>query len=134
VTKATLGNTTQMVQTLQAETREYLRDHYKTRVWALRPKRINDICYSDTFFSSTVSIRGYKCFQMFAFKHSKFNVIKLMRCEAQAPEAYEDLIREHGAPNRTVTDNAKVLTGHKWTSINRCYCIESGFTVSHHQH
>jgi len=73
VTKATLGNTTQMVQTLQAETQEYLRDHYKTRVWALRPKRINDICYSDTFFSSTVSIRGYKCFQMFAFKHSKFN-------------------------------------------------------------
>jgi len=134
VTAATLGNTTQMVQTLQAETREYLRDHYKTRVWALRPKRINDICYSDTFFSSTVSIRGYKCFQMFAFKHSKFNVIKLMRREAQAPEAYKDLIREHGAPNRTVTDNAKVLTGHKWTSINRRYCIESGFTVPHHQH
>jgi len=42
---------------------------------------------------------------MFAFKHSKFNVIKLMRREAQAPEAYEDLIREHGAPNHTVTDN-----------------------------
>jgi len=57
-----------------------------------------------------------------------------MRREAQAPKAYEDLICEHGAPNRTVTDNAKVLTGHKWTSINRRYCIESGFTVPHHQH
>jgi hypothetical protein len=30
VTEATLGNTTQMVQTLQTETREYLQDHYKT--------------------------------------------------------------------------------------------------------
>ena len=29
VTEATLSNTTQMVQTLQAETREYMRDHYK---------------------------------------------------------------------------------------------------------
>jgi len=27
-----------------------------------------------------------------------------------------------------------VLTGHKWTSINHRYCIESGFTVPHHQH
>ena len=134
VTEATLSNTTQMVQTLQAETREYMRDHYKTRVWALRPRRINDTCYSDTFFSSTVSIRGFKCFQMFAFKRSKFDAIKLMRREAQAPEAYEDIIREFGAPNKTVTDNAQVLTGHKWTSINRRYCIETGLTVPHHQH
>ena len=52
VTKTTLINTTQMVQTLQAETREYMRDHYKTRVWALRPHRINEVMYSDTFFAS----------------------------------------------------------------------------------
>ncbi len=57
-----------------------------------------------------------------------------MRREANAPEAYEDTIRTIGAPNKTVTDNAKVLTGHKWTSINRKYCIESGLTVPHHQH
>jgi hypothetical protein len=87
-----------MVQTLQAETREYLRDHYKTRVWALRPRRINDVCYSDTFFAAVLSIRGFKCFQLFAFKKSKLNVFKLMKREANAPEAYEDVIREFGAP------------------------------------
>ena len=134
VTGKTLANTTQMVQTLQAETREYLRDHYKTRVWALRPRRINDVCYSDTFFAAVLSIRGFKCFQLFAFKKSKLNVFKLMKREANAPEAYEDVIREFGAPNKTVTDNAQVLTGTKWTSINRRYCIESGYTVPHHQH
>ena len=37
VTRQTIQNTTQLVQTLQAETREYMRDHYKTRVWALHP-------------------------------------------------------------------------------------------------
>jgi len=81
VAEATLKHTTQMVQTLQAETREYLRDHHKTCVWALRPQRINDVCYSDTFFSAVVSICGFKCFQMFAFKYS------MMRRESQASEA-----------------------------------------------
>ena len=57
-----------------------------------------------------------------------------MRRKSQAPESYEDVIRHHGAPNRTVTDNAKELICHKWTSINWKYCIESGFTVPHHQH
>ena len=57
-----------------------------------------------------------------------------MRREAEAPGAYEDFIREIGAPNKTVTDNAKVLTGNRWVSINRRYCIESGLSVPHHQH
>ena len=57
-----------------------------------------------------------------------------MRKEANAPEAYEDLIRIIGAPSKTVTDNASVLTGVIWTNINRKYCIETRLTVSHHQH
>ena len=107
-TSATLNNTTQLVQSLQAETREYMRDYYKTRVWALKPNRINDVLYSDTFFSSILSIRKFRCFQLFAFKKTKLTTIRLMRRESQAPEAYEDVIREIGAPNRTVTDNAQV--------------------------
>ena len=133
-TKSTLNNTTQMVQTLQAESREYLRDYYKTRVWSLKPHRINDVCYSDTFFSSFTSIRGFKCFQLFAFKDSKFTKAKLMKREAQAPEMYEDIIRQYGAPNKCVTDNAKVCKGKRWTSINRWFCIETGLSVPHHQH
>ena len=133
-TKATMLHCTSFVKTLQAETREYMRDHYKTRVFATRPRRINDVCYSDTFFSSLRSIRGYKCFQLFAFKLSKFDKVILMKREACAPTAYEDLIRSIGAPNKTVTDNASVLTGVTWTNINRKYCIETGLTVPHHQH
>ena len=123
-----------MVQTLQAESREYLRNYYKTRVWSLRPHRINDVCFSDTFFSSFISIRGYKSFQLFAFKKSKFIKIKLMKREAEAPEQYEDIIRTYGAPNKCVTDNAKVCTGKRWTAINRKFCIETGLSVPHHQH
>ena len=111
-----------------------MRDHYRTRAWILRPCRINDVIYSDTYFSSICSIRGYNCYQLFVFKYSKFDRIHLMRREVSDPEAYEDTIRTIGAPNKTVTDNTKELTGIKWTSINRKYCIESGVTVPHRQH
>ena len=58
VTNATLNHNTNMVQNVQAKTREYMRNHYKIRVWALRPRRIDDVMYSDTFFSNITSIRG----------------------------------------------------------------------------
>lgn len=134
VTHNTLCNTSQMVQTLQSETSEYMRDYYKTRVWALRPKRINDTCYTDTFHSSVCSIRGYKYIQMFAFKSSGLDEARLMRKESQASDVYEDVIRHIGAPNRLVSDNARTLNvSSKFTAINRRYCIETGFTVPHHQ-
>ena len=129
VIKATLENTTNLIQTLQTKTREYMRDNYRTRVWALRPRHIDNVLYSDTFFSYVCAIRGYKYFQMFAFKHSKFERIHLMWREANAPKAYEDNTRSVGSPNKTVMDNASVLTGLKWTSVNYIYCIESGLTV-----
>ena len=42
-----------------------------------------------------------------------------MKTEAEAPDKYEDSIRHYGAPNKCVTDNAKVCTGKRWTAINR---------------
>ena len=121
-----------MDQTLQDENREYMRDHYKTRVWSLRTHRINDVMYLDTFFASVKSIREYKCFQMFALKSSKFNRLALIRKKASAPEAYEDCIRAVGAPNKTVTDNSQVLTGTKWTNIVDSTLL--GLTIPKHQH
>ena len=48
---------------------------------------------------------------MFAFKYSKYNKSVLMKREANAPDAYEYLIRSVGHHNKTVTDNSQVLTG-----------------------
>ena len=82
MTRHTLTNTTSYIQTLQAETSEYTRDHYKTRVWALRPHRSDDVIYSDTFFLSICSIRAFKYFQLFAFKVLRFERIAIMRRES----------------------------------------------------
>ena len=132
-TKDTLENSTQMISTLQAETREYMRDSIQARAQALRPHRIDDTLFSDTFYSGVVSIRGYKCFQMFAYKKSQMDVIQLMKREKEAVEKYEDTIIEHGAPTMTVTDNARVMTGRAWKTVNRKYCIRTGYTVPYQQ-
>jgi len=134
VTKHTLENTTQLVTSLQDDTREYLRDYKKTRVHSLRPERINDVMYTDTFFSSLTSIRGFRMFQLFCYKQSKYNVMKLLRRESKVAIAYEDTIIEHGAPNKTVTDNAKALLSDKFNNINRKYSIIPGHTVPYSQH
>ena len=132
-TEETLANTTQMITTLQAESREYMRSHTAARAHALRPHRIDDTLFSDTFFSGIVSIRGFKMFQMFAYKKSEMDVIQLMKRESQASEKYEDTIIDFGAPNKTVTDNARALIGTKWKSINRKYCIQTGYTSPYMQ-
>ena len=62
VVQATLKNTTHYIKTLEMETREYMRDYRKSRSNPLRPMRIDDTLFTDTFYSSKKSIRGMTCF------------------------------------------------------------------------
>ena len=62
VVKKTLENTSQLIKTVEAENRELMRDHRVTRCYPLRPHRINNICYTDTFFSTMTSVQGYTMF------------------------------------------------------------------------
>ena len=133
VTKKTLECTTQYVSTVEAETREYMRDHFKSRLLSLRPHRINDVCFSDTFFSSIRSVRGYSMFQMFAFRDCKHDVPYLMRKESQASDKLRDLIRSIGAMKVMVNDNAKAMTGHAWLDTLRTFCIEDHCSEAYHQ-
>ena len=133
MTKTALENTTQFIKTLEAETRKYVCCHKHTSAFALRPQQIDDVLYSDTFFSSIRSIRGYKMFQLFCYKKSKLNVLQLMQKETEAPAMYEDTIIDFGAPTKTVTNNANVATGTRWKNDNQKYCIQSGHTVPYMQ-
>ena len=119
VTKKTLECTTQCVLTVEAETCEYVCDHFKSRLLSLHPHRINDVCFSDTFFSSVRSVQGYTMFQMFAFRGCKPDVPYLMRKESHASNKLRDLVRSIGAMKVVANDNAKVMTGHAWLDIMR---------------
>ena len=92
IRKSTLAHTSHLVDTLESETKEYIHNYYKTRVHTLRPHRIDNILYKYTFFSSIPSIRGYTCFQLFAYIKSKYDRLVLMRREVNAPKAYSDVI------------------------------------------
>ena len=63
VIKLIVHHTTHLINTLQSKTNEYMKDHYKTKVWALIPRCIDDIMFSDTLFSSVCSIRGFNFFK-----------------------------------------------------------------------
>ena len=125
-----MANSSQMITTLQAETIEY-----SLQAWAhpLRPLCINETLFSDMFYSGIVSIRGYKCFQMFAYKKSQMDVVQLMKREKEAVEKYEDTIIKFSAPTKTVTDNARVMTSNAWRTVNHKYSIQTGFTVPYQQ-
>ena len=68
VVQKMLSATTQLVPTVESETRELMRDHFQTRLPQLKVRRSNDMCYVDTFSSSIVLIRGYTCWNLFAYQ------------------------------------------------------------------
>jgi len=128
----TLAATTQLVPTVEAETREIMRDHFQTRLPELKMRRISDRCFTDTFFSSLKSIRGYTCFQLYAFETSGLDVPFLMRRRSQSPSTLEDLLREVGAPFEMKSDNAPEFKGKRWLSILRRAVVASSYTEPMH--
>ena len=67
VTKRTLKCATRYITFVEAESWEYMRDHLRSRLMCLCPHRINNVCFSDNFYSFIKSVRGFKMFQMLTF-------------------------------------------------------------------
>ena len=111
------------------ETRKYMRDYRKSHSSPLRPTRIDDTLFTDTFYSTKKSIRGMNCFQLFALKKCMFSVATPIRTESNVYDAYNDFIINVGAPNICVSDDAKVYLSDQWKSINRKYCVSGRQTV-----
>ena len=57
-----------------------------------------------------------------------------MRREASTPEVYKYRIIAVDTSNRTLTNNASVLTGIKWINFNYRYCIATGIIIPKYQH
>ena len=133
VVRNTLLSTTQLIKTVEAEQRELMRDHRLTRLYPLRPHRVNDVCYSDTFFSSISSIRGYTMFQLFSLRDCKVDYAYLMRQKSQAHLMFQDFVRSVGAPNYVINDNAEELTGDDWLRVARNAMIETYTSEPEHQ-
>lgn len=132
VVDKTLRATTQMVATVEAETREIMRDHFQTRLPELKVKRVNDQMNVDTFFSSVKSIRGYQCWNLFSFKDSGYDFPVLMRRRSQSPESLQTCITVNGAPRLIKTDNAPEFKSKRWMATLNRLLIAIAFTEPHH--
>lgn len=131
--KKTLENTSQLVQTVEAETRDLMRDHRNAQVYPLWPHMINDICYTDTFFSTLTSVRGYTMFQLFCLKGCKVDHLYLTKQKSQSSDTFDDYIQQVGAPNYVINDHGAELIGDNWLQVSRKAMIDSFITEPHHQ-
>jgi hypothetical protein len=128
----TLEATSQLVPSVEAETREMMRDHFQTQLPELKVRRVNDTCYVETFFSSIPSVRGYQCWNLYSFKRTGFDVVYLMRRRAQGPTTLSRMVTDCGAPVKIKSDNAPEFKSKRWTSYLDSMSIQPEFTEAHH--
>jgi hypothetical protein len=134
VTAKTLQATTQLCSDpVEMENREAPHQHRKSRVLPLHPKRIKGRTDSDTFFSSIKSVGGFTCVKIFVSLLSQFIFVRCMRREAHSHGAYQDFVRNVGAPNILLTDNSQTQTGKKWTATSRANVTKQINSVPHNQ-
>jgi hypothetical protein len=131
VTK-TLEATSQLIPSVEEETREIMRDHFHTQLPELKVRRVNDTCYVETFFSSIPSVCGYQCWNLFCFKRTGLDVAYLMQRRAQGPTTLHRMVTECGAPITLKSDNAPEFKSKTWTSFINKMSIKPEFTEAHH--
>jgi len=119
----TLQNSTQLVDSVEAETRSTPRRHYICRLPMLRPRRLNEGFFTDPFFPAETSVRGYNVAQMFRGDKSGFLFVEFTKGKGYAPCTLQNFIRTVGAPAYISSDNALEETGGEWGAICRTTCI-----------
>ena len=115
------------------ENRESPRQHRKKRLLPLHPNQLPGRTDSDTFFASIPYIRGYKCVQLFYFLLRCYTYVSFMRRESHSHQAYQDFIRNIGAPVTLLTDSTKTLISKKWTKTSRDNIMKQHKIAPHNQ-
>jgi hypothetical protein len=110
-TKYTLAATTQLVQSVEAESR------------VIQPKRLTEGFSSDTFFPNERSSRGYTCAQVFVGVRSGYTYVIPLKNKVYAYTALQDFIRYVGAPSFIAVDAAKEENLGEWQAVCRTHCI-----------
>jgi hypothetical protein len=104
-------------ETLTATTQQGIRRglhpverRYRTRQSHLRFPTLNTRFYTDTLFSTSKSLRGIKCAQIFT-NGTGYHLFYPMRKKSEAEEALNEMIRAIGVPKDLVSDGTGEETG-----------------------
>ena len=79
---------------------------YRTRQSHLRFPTLNTKLHTDTMFSTTKSLQGYKCAQVFT-NGLGYDLFYPLKKEADAANALNEVVRTIGIPKELVSDGAK---------------------------
>lgn len=125
--KRTLAATTQLA--IKNVIRPISR-RYRTKQAQFRYNLLNCTIYSDTMFSSTKSISGNNCGQLFA-NNKGFCKFIPMEKESEAGDSLAEFIQDVGIPKGMHTDGAKAETLGRWKQITTDYNIRCTRTEPH---
>ena len=128
-----LAATTQTVPSLETENRRLPRQLFKNRYPWLRPRRLNEKVYTDTF---EYKVKGVKMYvQLFFNASSRVVSIYSMSSLTKVHETYENFISDVGAPTKMIADNHQSENkSEKVKKILRSYQIARRFTEANNQH
>ena len=136
--KRTLEETTQFYR---ATIHHPFRKHYKSRFPAANVTRLMEWYSTDTIFSDEPAFDdgvpghgGTTMFQIYGGCDSHFLAGYPMKTEKAVPSTLEDFIRDHGAMQGLVSDNAKSETSNAMHNIFRLYNIKDRQSEPHYEH
>ena len=132
VVQKTLQATTQLVPTVETESREHTRDHLLTHIPELKHQRINDTACCDTFFSSIPSVQGFTCWTQYSFLRSGLDWVYLMQRRSQYIPTLQQMIMDCGIPHTIHSDNAPEFKSERWTKLTKTYLIKNTYTEAYH--
>ena len=99
IMRKTLENISQLVDTIEADTRLIPRRHLMSRLPMFQVKRIRDGFFSDPFFAASKYIRGYNTCQLFYGAESKCCFVNHAKGKGYAPHSLHNFIRSIGPPS-----------------------------------
>ncbi|CAJ1946540.1 unnamed protein product [Cylindrotheca closterium] len=132
VLKHTLEATTQLIPVVEAESREIMRDHLKSRLSCLRYHRRRDRDYLDTFKANVKSVRGFQYFNLFCGEKSGYDHPVLMQRKSESPETLDAHFEHCGTPHTLKSDNAKEFKSKHFKRKLRKAQVEAKYTEPKH--
>jgi hypothetical protein len=115
--------------------------HYKTRTPAANVPRFNDTVATDTFIATTPALNdgipghgGVTLCQIYCARECQLTQGTPMKDETEIPATLLEFIREIGAMNMLVSDNAKVAIGKAVKEILWIYSIKDHQSKPRYQH
>jgi hypothetical protein len=93
-----------------------LERRFKTKQSHLRFPTLNSKFYTDTMFSTTKSIRGNKCAQVFT-NGLGYDLFYPLKKESEVGDALNEMIRSVGIPKELVSDGARAETAGRFADV-----------------